>query len=424
MSITKVYDTKKGADFSEMKQKTPHIRLLSLLLALLLLLCGCARPVFAETDGTVTEAEIVIETARTAPPTEAVEEMTAETAATAYIETTAVLTADTSPIITESAVTETEAVIAATTAVTEAPLAPTAPTRIAVPRMYGKSYTEAQTLLDAAGISHSVIEEYSTTVAAGRVITVRFHGVIDETYCHINPDYPVEVVISCGYRPRVNVTAVDPKHIYLTFDDGPNKNTDRVLEILGEYGVKATFFTLGMYVAVYPERARAIVDGGHLIACHSYSHDYLSLYQSADSVLSEIRKWEKAMDKAGLALPETVWFRFPGGTTTSYMERDRYEQIFWAINDAGYLAADWSCANNDRYPTGKTDDQTMEEYLLASTAATLATIELLPKEPKIMLMHDTSDETVEVLPQILEFLIEKGYTFHTLDELGGYWVFH
>ena len=41
-----------------------------------------------------------------------------------------------------------------------------------------------------------------------------------------------------------------------------------------------------------------------------------------------------------------------------------------------------------------------------------------------MLMHDTSDETVEVLPQILDYLIGKGYTFHTLDELGGYWVFH
>ena len=137
MSITKVYYTKKGADFSEMKQKTPCVRLLSLLLALMLLLCGCARPVFAETDDTVTEADIVIETERSEPPTDIPPtQTTAVTETTVYVETTAAPTADTSHIITESAVTETEAVIAATTAVTEATPAPTTPTRIAVPRMY------------------------------------------------------------------------------------------------------------------------------------------------------------------------------------------------------------------------------------------------------------------------------------------------
>ena len=124
-----------------------------------------------------------------------------------------------------------------------------------------------------------------------------------------------------------------------------------------------------------------------------------------------------------MTVPDTVYFRFPGGSTTYYMERDRYEDIFWTITDAGYLAMDWTCADNDRYLNGKTEDQTLQEYLLASVGATLQSIAWSPTIPKVMLLHDTADETVEALPQILEYLIGEGYTFGTLDELDGYWVF-
>lgn len=301
--------------------------------------------------------------------------------------------------------------------------APPAPTRIAVPRMGKKPLTEALGLLDDAGISYTVREQYSADHPAGTVITVHFYGVVDDTYCHINPAYPVEVVASLGVRYKTNALAVDEKRIYLTFDDGPHPNTDRVLEILDEYDVRATFFTLGMYVSHYQERTRAISDAGHLLACHSYSHDYLSLYASAESVLDEIHAWEEAVVKSGAALPEKICFRFPGGSTTYYMDKLRYEEIFWAITDAGYYAIDWTCANNDRYLNGMTEEQTLVEYLLESTVVTLNSLSWSPTTPKIMLMHDTADETVEALPQILDYLIAQGYTFGTLDELDGYWVF-
>jgi hypothetical protein len=105
------------------------------------------------------------------------------------------------------------------------------------------------------------------------------------------------------------------------------------------------------------------------------------------------------------------------------MEKDRYEDIFWAVYDAGYFAMDWTCANNDRYLNGKTEEQTLEDYLLQSVITTVDSIDLTPSIPKIMLMHDVADETVAALPQILEYLIAEGYTFGTLDELDGYWVF-
>jgi peptidoglycan/xylan/chitin deacetylase (PgdA/CDA1 family) len=307
-----------------------------------------------------------------------------------------------------------------TTAITES----VQPIRIAVPRLSGQTREEAETVLQNAGIPYTVIESYSDQYEKGTVIKLQFYGVVDDQFCYVNPNYPTELIVSIGRRWKTNVTALDAKRIYLTFDDGPHHNTDRVLEILDTYGAKATFFTLGSYIAVYPERTKAISDNGHLLACHSYSHDYMKLYESADSVLAEIAAWENAVEKADVPLPPTVFFRFPGGTTTSYMKQDRYEDIFWAITDAGYLTMDWTCANNDRYPQGKTEDQTVQDFLKASTVATLESLKYSPTIPKVMLMHDTADETVEVLPWILEYLIGEGYTFGTLDELNGYWVFH
>ena len=385
--------------------------LLTLLSVLLFIGCAPSAPEPADSDA----VEIQIETEPQLPPAEP------DTAAISLADDPMQTLPPAETVITEQAVSAVRMTTVPPTAEQETAAAPS---YITLPRMAKKPYADAKTLLDGAGITYILEEQYSQTHAAGEVITVRFHGTIDDEFCHINPNYPVEVVVSLGGRTKTNVTAVDPKRIYLTFDDGPHPNTDRVLEILAAYGIRATFFTPGMYVAVYPERAQTIANGGHLLACHSYSHDYMSLYQSAETVLDEIHAWEKAVEGAGVPLPDTVFFRFPGGSTTSYMERNRYEEIFWAITDAGYLAMDWTFANNDRYLNGKTEDQTLEDYLLQSTAATLRNVESAPSWPKVMLMHDTADETVAALPQILDFLIAEGYTFGTLDELGGYWVFY
>ena len=395
-----------------MKYKIPFLASLLLLLTTLALLGGCTpiKPASADIPAEITSNIPIVPEPSTDP---------CEISDTTDImaQTTA---ADTSPMIPDVFSETTSIQENETTAITES----VQPTRIAVPRLSGQTREEAETVLQNAGIPYTVIESYSDQYEKGTVIKLQFYGVVDDQFCYVNPNYPTELIVSIGRRWKTNVTALDAKRIYLTFDDGPHHNTDRVLEILDTYGAKATFFTLGSYVAVYPERTKAISDNGHLLACHSYSHNYMKLYESADSVLAEIAAWENAVEKADVPLPPTVFFRFPGGTTTSYMKQDRYEDIFWAITDAGYLTMDWTCANNDRYPQGKTEEQTVQDFLKASTVATLESLKYSPTIPKVMLMHDTADETVEVLPWILEYLIGEGYTFGTLDELNGYWVFH
>lgn len=78
------------------------------------------------------------------------------------------------------------------------------------------------------------------------------------------------------------------KRVYLTFDDGPSSNTDRILDILDEYGVKATFFVVGKNN--YSEQYRRIVADGHTLAMHSYSHVYQDIYSSLDAYKQDLNK--------------------------------------------------------------------------------------------------------------------------------------
>ena len=84
--------------------------------------------------------------------------------------------------------------------------------------------------------------------------------------------------------------ALPGKKVYLTFDDGPSPNTEKILDILDEYDVKATFFVTGYQAEKHPEWYKEIVDRGHTIGMHSYSHVYSDIYSSTDAIFADIDK--------------------------------------------------------------------------------------------------------------------------------------
>lgn len=213
--------------------------------------------------------------------------------------------------------------------------------------------------------------------------------------------------------------------VFLTFDDGPCRGkTEEVLRILDEYDICATFFTVGRYVNLYPDLVHQIVDGGHLLGCHSYSHDYRQIYASVDAFTADIARWENAIRGVIGELPEARVYRFPGGTTnTLLVDNDLYPAFLTALSDAGYRPYDWVLATNDLYLADKRDDQTMEEYFFATLNYTLALANRYPTLPRVMLVHDTSADTVATLPAVLDYLIEKGYSFATLDKLDAPYIF-
>ena len=205
--------------------------------------------------------------------------------------------------------------------------------------------------------------------------------------------------------------------VFLTFDDGPGKYTLDILETLAAYDVPATFFTVGLFAEYYPKRVQAVYEAGHAIGCHSYSHEYRTVFASPDAIAADIAAWESAVEAAIGVVPDAHLYRFPGGTNCSAIEE--LAPLYDAVSSAGYRCFDWTCANNDLWPAGNTEGLDPLEYLKRSVEASVA----MCGNTRILLMHDTSRETAEVLPWVIEYLRSEGYVFAPLTEYIGEYTF-
>lgn len=212
--------------------------------------------------------------------------------------------------------------------------------------------------------------------------------------------------------------AVNPagtgKKVYLTFDDGPSKNTPAVLDILARYNIKATFFTIGRMIEKNPNTARRIYEEGHLLACHTQSHDLDKIYKNPDAFLQDVNEWRETVKKTVGSDVGAYYYRFPGGSPSAggRSGRGRYVE---AMNKAGYVGFDWNLAFNDAWLQGNKDDLPVIDYLWKSYEETYSWYK--NKQPLIFIIHDTLNESVELLPRAIEDLIAKGYEFCLVSEL-------
>ena len=102
------------------------------------------------------------------------------------------------------------------------------------------------------------------------------------------------------------------KKVYLTFDDGPSIYTKDILDVLKRYNVKATFFVTGMNSAQYSDYYQKILDDGHSLGIHTYSHVYNDVYKSLDSFVEDFNKMRNLIyEQTG---EEITLYRFPGGS--------------------------------------------------------------------------------------------------------------
>jgi len=188
------------------------------------------------------------------------------------------------------------------------------------------------------------------------------------------------------------------KTVYLTFDDGPSKLTNKVLDILLEKDIQATFFVIGQTAEQNEDILKRIIDDGHSIGNHTYSHNYKYLYKSFSNYWEEIQKTEQIiLDATGI---RTSLVRTPGGT---YKNWDSF--YFYYMDQADYLIYDWNVDSGDATQTGK------------STADIFKTIKSSKLSDKlIVLMHDSSghQNTVEALPKIIGYYAALGYQFARL----------
>lgn len=195
------------------------------------------------------------------------------------------------------------------------------------------------------------------------------------------------------------------KTIFLTFDDGPSDRTLEVLDILREKGIKATFFVTGNCPAKGKSIMKKIVDEGHAIGVHTYTHDFKKIYASVNAFLDDFDKIYNLIYEATGVKP-TI-FRFPGGSKNSF-NKGNYRELIAEMTRRGFDYFDWNLSAGDavsRTPTPVS--RCVSNVLNASKGCAHG----------VVLMHDARPKvtTVEALPEIINGLVRQGFNFDKLS---------
>ena len=192
-------------------------------------------------------------------------------------------------------------------------------------------------------------------------------------------------------------TTIDPTKpmIALTFDDGPSKHTERLLDIFSEHGGKATFFVVGNLIDNCPETLQRMVTDGHEIGGHSWDHRQLTKLSSEDITDEIMNTRAKIYSITGV---DTIIMRPPYGSYNDEIKRICAENgivmINWAVD-----TLDWKTRNAD-----KVYNAIMSQV----------------KDGDIILCHDLYDTTVDAMERVIPDLIAQGYQLVTVSELLSY----
>lgn len=197
------------------------------------------------------------------------------------------------------------------------------------------------------------------------------------------------------------------KCIYLTFDDGPSDVTPKILDILKNDSVHATFFVTGHHTK-YLDNIRRAYNEGNAIGAHTYSHKY-SIYRDFEAYFDDLEKIQEVIKQ--YTGSRTNIIRFPGGSSNTAYYKYNGDSLFMVrlsqcVRDHGYQYFDWNLASGDA--TGR--------HVAASKLIRLSCN--AKKDEICLLMHDTfgKETTADALPSIIKFFKQQGYEFKTLTD--------
>ncbi len=199
-------------------------------------------------------------------------------------------------------------------------------------------------------------------------------------------DYSLAEVQNCG------------KEIYLTFDDGPSDRvTPKILDILKENDIRATFFVVGKNAVTRKNIIKREIDEGHTVGIHSYSHCYSEIYQSPESLLNDIDRCNQVIKN--ITGKSACVYRFPGGSF------GLDNKFISAVCDRDLRYVDWNASTRDAEIIDATPTQLYDAAI--STPAN--------REKIVLLSHDATDKTatVDALQSIIDYYKQKNYAFKT-----------
>lgn len=198
----------------------------------------------------------------------------------------------------------------------------------------------------------------------------------------------------------------DPYYIYLTFDDGPSSNTEEILNILREYDVKATFFVTGKTDEESAQLYERIVQGGHTLGMHSYSHKYNEIYSSRESFETDLNKIKNLIVEETGILP--IYYRFPGGSSNTATSRQAMKEYIDILHSQGIEYIDWNVQCGDADGSNPSPEKIINNIFKGFGKY----------HTNVVLLHDGAGHgnTVEALPGIIQRARNMGAKLEPITE--------
>lgn len=221
---------------------------------------------------------------------------------------------------------------------------------------------------------------------------------------------------SPGLRPSLLTTVHYSKEIsgekiaYLTFDDGPSKNTIKILDTLKKYNIKATFFVNGRTDSQSKQLYKRIVAEGHSIGSHIYSHDYSEIYRNKTAFMNSFNKLQNYIKNLTGVNMEIL--RFPGGSNNQvsykYGGKGLMKELTKEMKKQGYVYFDWNVDSTDASVALQSKSKIVSSVLNGSKG----------KKQVVILMHDAAYKTTtaQALPEIIEGLKKQGFQFDRITK--------
>ena len=193
--------------------------------------------------------------------------------------------------------------------------------------------------------------------------------------------------------------------IYLTYDDGPSGYTSRLLDVLDQYGVKATFFVVN---TGYGDTMARAANSGHTIAIHSATHNYEKIYSSEEAYFNDLYYMQSIIQS--YTGQTSMMLRFPGGSSNSvsYFNPGIMTRLTKLVEEKGFRYFDWNVSSNDA--GGVTHGWAEVAYNVIRGISTRGT--------SVVLMHDSNGMCIRATERIIQWGLANGYTFAALTYNG------
>ena len=199
---------------------------------------------------------------------------------------------------------------------------------------------------------------------------------------------------------RENEETDDMISVYLTFDDGPSAETDRILDILKEYNVKATFFVIGKTDENSVKAYQRIVEEGHTLGMHSYSHQYAQVYASQEAFEDDLTSLQDYL--FSITGMESIFYRFPGGSSNK-VSKIPMSDLIQCLKERNITYFDWNVSSGDASGTQLSSQTIINNVMNGINGA---------HKNYVVLFHDSAAKktTVDALPEIIEQILAMEHT--------------